>query len=73
MPDLRKILGAGINCVTITEELADPEAQSPQLAAEIDAIEQYVGEGHSILGTYKVFQHFGAGRMWDNRELATIF
>jgi 4-hydroxy-tetrahydrodipicolinate reductase len=38
MPDLRKILNAGINCVTITEEMADPEAQSPELAAEIDEL-----------------------------------
>jgi len=49
MPDLRKILGAGINCVTITEELADPEAQSPQLAAEIDTLAKK--NGVSVLGT----------------------
>jgi 4-hydroxy-tetrahydrodipicolinate reductase len=49
MPDLRKILGAGINCVTITEEMADPEAQSPKLAAEIDELAKK--NGVSVLGT----------------------
>jgi 4-hydroxy-tetrahydrodipicolinate reductase len=49
MPDLRKILNAGINCVTITEEMADPEAQSPELAAEIDALAKK--NGVSVLGT----------------------
>ncbi len=49
MPDLRKILGAGINCVTIAEELADPAAQNPALAAEIDALAQ--ANGVTVLGT----------------------
>lgn len=49
MPDLRKILNAGINCVTITEEMADPEAQNPELAAEIDALAKK--NGVSVLGT----------------------
>lgn len=49
MPDLRKILDAGINCVTIAEELADAEAQSPELAAEIDALAKK--SGVSVLGT----------------------
>ncbi len=49
MPDLRKILDAGINCVTIAEELADAEAQSPELAAEIDALAKR--NGVSVLGT----------------------
>lgn len=49
MPDLRKILDAGINCVTIAEELADAEAQSPELAAEIDALAKK--NGVSVLGT----------------------
>ncbi len=44
-----KILGAGINCVTIAEEMADPEAQSPELAAEIDALAKQ--NGVSVLGT----------------------
>jgi len=37
--------------------------------AEVAAIEQYASEGHSILGTYKVFQAADA----DNRGLAPIF
>ena len=49
MPDLRDILGAAINCVSIAEELADPEAQSPELAAEIDALARK--NGVSVLGT----------------------
>ena len=49
MADLRKILGAGINCVTIAEEMSDPEAQSPALAAEIDALAK--ANGVSVLGT----------------------
>lgn len=49
MPDLRKIITAGINCISIAEELAAPEAQNPALAEEIDALaKQY---GVSILGT----------------------
>lgn len=49
MPDLRKIIQAGINVVTIAEEMADPAAQSPELAAEIDAL----AKEHrvSVLGT----------------------
>ena len=38
MPDLSKILSAGINCISIAEEMAAPEAQSPELAAELDAL-----------------------------------
>jgi 4-hydroxy-tetrahydrodipicolinate reductase len=49
MPELHKILGAGINCVTITEEMADPTAQSPELAAEIDALAKQ--NGVSVVGT----------------------
>jgi 4-hydroxy-tetrahydrodipicolinate reductase len=49
MPDLRKVIGAGINCVSIAEEMADPEAQSPLLAAEIDALAKE--NGVSVLGT----------------------
>ena len=49
MPELHKILGAGINCVTITEEMADPAAQSPELAAEIDALAKQ--NGVSVVGT----------------------
>jgi 4-hydroxy-tetrahydrodipicolinate reductase len=49
MPDLREIFGAGINCISIAEELADPEAQDPELAAEIDALAKK--NGVSVLGT----------------------
>lgn len=49
MPDLRKILGAGLNCVTIAEEMSDPEAQNPALAQEIDELAK--ANGVSVLGT----------------------
>jgi len=49
MPDLQKILGAGINCVTIAEEMADPEVQNPMLAEEIDMLAKK--NGVSVLGT----------------------
>jgi 4-hydroxy-tetrahydrodipicolinate reductase len=49
IPDLRKVLSAGINCISIAEELSAPEAQSPELAAEIDALAKK--HGVSILGT----------------------
>ena len=49
MPDLKKILSAGINCISIAEEMAAPEAQSPELAAEIDALAKR--HGVTILGT----------------------
>ena len=42
MPDLRKILKAGINCISIAEEMSTPEAQNPELAK---------ANGVSILGT----------------------
>ncbi len=49
LPDLRKVLDAGINCVTIAEEMADPAAQNPALAAEIDELARR--NGVSVLGT----------------------
>lgn len=49
MPDLRKIILAGINCVTIAEEMSDAEAQNPTLAAEIDALAKQ--NNVSVLGT----------------------
>jgi 4-hydroxy-tetrahydrodipicolinate reductase len=49
MPDLRTVIGAGVNCVSIAEELAAPEAQSPELAAELDALAK--ANGVSVLGT----------------------
>jgi len=48
-PDLKKILSAGINCISIAEELAAPEAQNPALAAELDALAK--ANGVSLLGT----------------------
>jgi 4-hydroxy-tetrahydrodipicolinate reductase len=49
MPDLKKILSVGIDCISIAEEMASPEAQSPELAAEIDALAKK--HGVTILGT----------------------
>lgn len=49
MPDLRRILTAGVDCISIAEEMASPEAQSPELAAEIDALAK--ANGVTILGT----------------------
>ncbi len=49
MDDLRAILRAGLNCVSIAEEMACPEAQNPELAAELDALARE--HGVSILGT----------------------
>ncbi len=49
VPDLRKILTAGIDCISIAEEMASPEAQSPELAKELDALAKK--HGVTILGT----------------------
>ncbi len=49
MPDLRKILSAGINCISIAEEMSDPAAQNPELAVEIDALAKQ--NGVTVLGT----------------------
>lgn len=49
MPDLRKIVSAGINCISIAEEMADSYAQSPELSAELDALCKK--KGVSVLGT----------------------
>lgn len=46
--DLRRILRAGINVVSIAEELADVAAQSPDIAAELDALA--VTHGVSVVG-----------------------
>ena len=37
-PDLRRIIHAGINCVSIAEEMADPYAQNPELSEELDEL-----------------------------------
>lgn len=49
MPDLRKVISAGINCISIAEEMSDPDAQSPELAREIDELAKK--HGVSVLGT----------------------
>jgi 4-hydroxy-tetrahydrodipicolinate reductase len=49
LPELRVAIEAGANCVSITEELADVDAQSPELAAEIDALAKQ--NGVSVVGT----------------------
>lgn len=47
--DLKMILSAGINCISIAEEMADPYAQNPQLAAELDALAKE--HGVTLVGT----------------------
>ncbi|GAB77449.1 4-hydroxy-tetrahydrodipicolinate reductase [Austwickia chelonae] len=49
MADLRTVLNAGINCVSIAEEMASPEAQNPELAAELDELAK--ANGVTLLGT----------------------
>jgi len=49
MPDLCKVIEAGINVISIAEEMSDPWAQEPKLAAEIDALAKQ--HGVSVLGT----------------------
>jgi hypothetical protein len=50
--------------------LSDPAGGMEQYSdAEIDAVQQYVSEGHSILGTYAEFRFSDV----DNRRLASIF
>jgi len=49
IPDLRKILNAGINCISIAEEMSDAYAQNPELAKELNELAKK--NGVSILGT----------------------
>lgn len=49
MPDLRKIITAGINCISIAEEMSEPAAQNPELSKEIDDLAKK--HGVSVLGT----------------------
>jgi 4-hydroxy-tetrahydrodipicolinate reductase len=49
IPDLRKILNAGINCISIAEEMSDAWAQNPELARELDQLAKK--NAVSILGT----------------------
>lgn len=54
--------------------LSDPAGGLEQYSdAEIDAVQQYVSEGHSILGTYLVFRFSDVYSHVDNRRLAPIF
>ncbi|HMN13548.1 MAG TPA: 2,4-diaminopentanoate dehydrogenase [Bellilinea sp.] len=47
--DLRKIVNAGIDCISIAEEMADSYAQSPELSKELDALCKE--KGVTVLGT----------------------
>ncbi len=49
LPDLRKIIRAGINCISIAEEMSDPDAQNPDVGKEIDVLAKE--HGISVLGT----------------------
>jgi 2,4-diaminopentanoate dehydrogenase len=49
LPDLRKIISAGINCISIAEELSDVSAQSPAVAEELDCLAKE--HGVTLLGT----------------------
>lgn len=49
MPELRMIINAGINVISIAEEMADAEAQNPELAAELDALAK--ANKVTVLGT----------------------
>lgn len=49
MADLTRIIKAGVNCISIAEEMADPWAQSPQLADQLHALA--LEHGVSVLGT----------------------
>lgn len=48
-PDLKKIIKAGINVVSIAEEMSDVEAQSPDLDKELDDLAKE--HGVTVLGT----------------------
>lgn len=49
IPDLRRIVSAGINCISIAEEMADAYAQNPILARELD--ELAIKHKVTVLGT----------------------
>ncbi len=49
IPDLRKIVSSGINCISIAEEMADAYAQNPELAKELDDLARK--NGVTVLGT----------------------
>ena len=49
MPDLRKVIRAGMNCISIAEEMANPYAQYPEAAKELDELAKR--HAVSVLGT----------------------
>ncbi len=49
IPDLTRIIEAGINCISIAEEMSDPEAQNPDLSQQLDELAKK--HGVSVLGT----------------------
>lgn len=49
MPNLRQIITAGINCISIAEEMADAEANNPEFAKELDDLAKK--HGVTVLGT----------------------
>lgn len=49
LPDLTQVITAGINCISIAEEMADPQAQNPKLSKEIDQLAKK--HSVSVLGT----------------------
>lgn len=49
MPDLRRCITAGVNVISIAEEMSDPAAQNPELAQELDTLAKQ--HSVSILGT----------------------
>ena len=48
-PDLKKIINAGINVISIAEEMSDVQAQSPELDKELDELAKQ--NGVTVLGT----------------------
>ena len=48
-PKMKKILEAGINCISTAEEMAYPKAQEPELAKELNSIAK--ANGVTVLGT----------------------
>ncbi|MBP9484517.1 MAG: NAD(P)-binding domain-containing protein [Negativicutes bacterium] len=48
-PQIKQIIEAGKNIITIAEEMSAPQAQQPQLAAQIDELAQKYGV--TVLGT----------------------
>lgn len=47
--EVRQILEAGLDCISIAEELSAPQAQEPELAAELDRLARE--NGVTLLGT----------------------